>query len=164
MKSNTATCNVSEASVSRGGSDVARYDTTNLIKHLEQSHVKVGKKCNPNHILAFNCSYNCSCPHNTHTTSSSCTFNSEPDAAIFVAASAPNFGVQREGMRFRKRPLFTFVQNTVTHGYVTHLLLGQKLPENHAGVHTAKCDWMHVKCILHFMYYYWGILNIFLAC
>lgn len=83
-------------------------------------------------------------------------FNSGPDAARFVAVSAPNFGAQRKGMRFRKRPLFTFVQNTVTHGYVTHLLLGQKLPENHAGVLTAKCNRMHVKCILHFIYFSLG--------
>lgn len=70
---------------------------------------------------------------------------------LYLSQRQLKITVQRKGMRFRKRPLFTFVQNTVTHGYVTHLLLGQKLPENHAGVHTAKSNWM-----LNFIYYLSG--------
>nr|XP_023657625.1 zinc finger BED domain-containing protein 4-like [Paramormyrops kingsleyae] len=39
-KSKTATCNVCKASVPRGGSTVASYNTTNLIKHLQRFHDK----------------------------------------------------------------------------------------------------------------------------
>lgn len=39
-QSKTATCNVCKAVVPRGGSSVATYNTTNLIKHLKKHHPK----------------------------------------------------------------------------------------------------------------------------
>lgn len=39
-KSNTAVCNLCNASVSRGGSSTGHYNTTNLIKHLQKHHGK----------------------------------------------------------------------------------------------------------------------------
>lgn len=39
-QSKTATCNVCKALIPRGGSTVATYNTTNLIKHLKRHHLK----------------------------------------------------------------------------------------------------------------------------
>ena len=38
--SSTAVCNVSKVNVSRGGGSTAKYDTTNLIKHIQKHHAK----------------------------------------------------------------------------------------------------------------------------
>lgn len=39
-QSKTATCNVCKAAIPRGGTSVASYNTTNLIKHLKKHHAK----------------------------------------------------------------------------------------------------------------------------
>lgn len=97
---------MSEASVSRGGSSVARHDTINLIKHLEKSHVKEYKEYNPNHIFAFN--LYCSCPHYTHTASSSCTFNSAWCCYICRSVSS-NFWSTKERHAIQKAP-FVYIR------------------------------------------------------
>lgn len=38
--SSRATCNICKGSVARGGSSAAKYNTTNLIKHIQKHHAK----------------------------------------------------------------------------------------------------------------------------